>query len=177
MKKLILVMISTVLCISGARAQKVSYIEEMQALGAVSGQGLACEATKYHTFEMLARAILVSKANSDEQQLEGMKAYNEHKVEAFISKIKDGFYNCRSIVSAFDKQKIFSMVLYGDGTIKMPDGSIITPRNPYDPNLVYQKDDNERQKYMDIYNEQVKKLLNNPAYKKVLREQQMRNGF
>lgn len=176
MKKLILVMICTVLCISGAKAQKMSYAEEMQALGAVAGQGLACDASKYHTYEMLARAILISKAASDEQQLEGMNVYNEHKVDAFTSKIKDGFSNCRSIASAFDKQKIFSMVLYGDGTIKMPDGSIVTPRVPYDPNLVYKKDDNARQKYMDMYNEQVKKLRNNPAYKKALREHHI-SGF
>ena len=32
----------------------------------------------------------------------------------------------------------------------MPDGSIITPRNPYDPNLVYQKDNNTPYWYCKI---------------------------
>lgn len=177
MRRLILVIVGVFLCISGAKAQKVSYVEEMQALGAVSGQGLACEASKYHTYEMLARAILISKARSDAEQLEGMNAYNEYKVNAFMSKIQDGFYNCGSIALSFDKQKIFNMVLYGDGTIKMPDGSIVTPRNSYDPNFVYQKDDNVRQKYINMYRDQVRKRQSDPAFQRALRERQMKDGF
>ena len=94
-----------------------------------------------------------------------------------MSKIQDGFYNCRSIALAFDKQKIFNMVLYGDGTIKMPDGSIVTPRNAYDPTLVYKKDENARQKYIAMYQEQVNKRDNDPAFKKALRDRQIRDGF
>lgn len=177
MKKLILVLCSVFLCINSVKAQKASYIEEMQALGSVAGQGLACDASKYHTYEMLARAILISKAASDAEQLEGMNAYNEQKVNSFMAKIQDGYYNCRSIVSIFDKQKIFNMVLYGDGTIKMPDGSIVTPRNPYDPTVIYQRDDKARQKYIDMYHAQVKKKQSDPAFKKALRERQMKSNF
>ena len=177
MKKIILIMFCSLLYINNAGAQKVSYIEEMQALGAVAGQGLACEASKYDTYEMLARAILISKAKSDVDQLTGMNTYNEYKVNAFISKIQDGFYNCRAIASNFDKQQIFKIVLYGDGTIKMPDGTIVTPRNAYDPTLVYQKDANARQKYMDMYNKQLQKSQNNPAFKRALREHQLKEGF
>ena len=66
-----------------------TYIEEVQSMGYLSGLGLACQASKYDTFEMLARSFLISKAISDEQQEEGMKAFNEAKVESFVSKIKD----------------------------------------------------------------------------------------
>ena len=177
MKKTILILFTFFMYINSANAQKISYIEEMQALGAVAGQGLACDASKYDTYEMLARAILISKAKSDIDQLTGMNAYNEYKVNAFISKIQDGFYNCRSIAADFDKQQIFKMVLYGDGTIKMPDGTIVTPRNAYDPTLVYQKEINARQKYMDMYHKQVQKSQNDPAFKRALREHQLREGF
>ena len=57
---------------AAAHADGPSYIEEMQSLGAVAGQGLACQAQKYDTFELLARAIMVSKASSDAVQAEGM---------------------------------------------------------------------------------------------------------
>lgn len=40
----------------------------------------------------------------------------------------------------FDNQDIFKATLYRDGTIKMPDGTLVTPRQPYDATLVYNKD-------------------------------------
>lgn len=158
-------------------AADTGYIEEVQSLGAVSGQGLACDASKYHTFELLARAIMISKAPSDAEQAQGMRAYNEYKVNAFISKIKDGFAGCREIAAAFDRQKIFKSTLYGDGTIKMPDGKIVTPRQPYDATLVYEKDPGARQKYIDLYSKKIEKIHQDPAFKKALRERQMQEGF
>ncbi len=177
MKKIFFIIAGVFVYVTNVMAQEVSYVEEMQSLGSVAGQGLACEATKYHTYEMLARAILISKAKSDAEQLSGMQAYNEYKANAFISKIRDGFYNCRSIAYDFDKQAIFKIVLYGDGTIKMPDNTIITPRTEYDPTLVYQKDENIRKKYMDEYYNRVQKIQNDPAFKKALRERQLQDGF
>lgn len=122
-----------------AQAQ-MPYIDEVKALGAVAGQGMACGASKYNTFELLARAILISKAPSDRVQSEAVYAYNEAKANAYISKQMDGFYECAAINRRFDNQDIFKATLYRDGTIKMPDGTIITPRQPYDATLVYNKD-------------------------------------
>lgn len=141
MKKLILLISLMFLPVSGVLAQVPSYAEEVKALGIVSGQGMACGASKFDTFEMLARAILISKASSDRQQAEGMKIYNEAKADAYISKRMDGFYECALINRRFDNQDIFKATLYADGTIKMPDGTIITPRQPYDASLVYNQDD------------------------------------
>ena len=177
MKKIVLVMLCFFLLINNVKAQSVSYIEEMRALGNISGQGLACDASKYHTFEMLARAILISKAKSDLDQLTGMNVYNEQKAISFIQKVQEDFYNCDALAADFDKQKIFKMVLYGDGSIKMPDGTIIEPRNEYDPTLIYQRDNNARQKYMDMYNAKKSKNQNNPALQKALREHKMRHGL
>ncbi len=176
MKK-ILVFLLSALIVNIAQAKQISYVEEMQALGAVSGQGLACNASKYDTFELLARAIMISKASSDAEQEKGMKAYNEYKADAFISKMRDGFADCRSIAAAFDKQAIFKATLYGDGTIKMPDGSIITPRQAYDATLVYKKDPDARNKYIKMYNEQNNRIHNDPAFQKALREKQLQAGM
>ena len=162
---------------NSAKAQNVSYIEEMQSLGAVSGQGLACQASKYDTFELLARAIMISKAKSDAEQAKGMEAYNEYKANAFISKVKDGFYDCRNIANAFDKQAIFRATLYGNGTIKMPDGKVITPSHAYDATQVYKKDPSAREKYIKRYTEQTRKIHNDPAFQRALRERQMQDGL
>lgn len=177
MKKRVLLSCAALLWAFSAQAEGVSYLEEVRALGAVAGQGLACDASKYHTFELLARAILISKAPSDDAQSEGMKAYNEYKVNAFISKMQDGFANCESINDSFNKQTIFKATLYGDGTIKMPDGTIITPRHPYDATLVYQKDTQARQNYINLYRTRTEKIHNDPAYQKALRQRQMQDGL
>ncbi len=143
----------------GVAQTQVPYLEEVRALGLVSGQGMACGASKFDTFEMLARAILITKASSDRQQAEGMKVYNEAKADAYISKQMDGFYECDKINRRFDGQPIFQATLYADGTIKMPDGQIFTPRNPYDATLVYNKADDGRDVAQKIYQKQANKKI------------------
>ena len=160
-----------------AAAPQPTYIEEVQGLGYIAGQGLACDASKYHTFEMIARAFLVSKARSDAEQKKGMDAYNEAKANAFIMQIKDGLQNCDLTAENFDHQKIFKSVIYGDGTLKMPDGKIIKPRQAYDVTLVYTKDPDMREKMMKMYHETHSKIVNDPKYQKALRERQAQDGF
>lgn len=124
---------------TSAQAQ-MPYMDEVKALGAVAGQGLACGASKYNNFELLARAIMITKAPSDRIQADAVYTYSESKANAYVSKQMDGFYECEAINRRFDRQDIFQATLYRDGTIKMPDGQIITPRKPYDATLVYNKD-------------------------------------
>ena len=129
-----------------------SYIEEMKALGTVSGNGMACGASKYSTFEMLARAILITKAVSDENQEAGMRAFNTAKADAFISKQADGMYNCDEINARFNEQKIFKTTLYADGTIKMYDGKVFHPRHPYDATMLKDDEKSNRAKAIKAYN-------------------------
>lgn len=152
MKKFVL-LVGLLICMSAydAKAQAVSYIDEMKALGMVAGQGLACGASKYETYEMLARAILVTKALSDREQEAGMRAYSEEKANTYMSKQFDGFFECDEINRRFDRQEIFKLTLYGDGTIKMPDGEIFTPRTPYDATLLYDGAVDDRVKAQELY--------------------------
>ena len=91
MKKCFAWALSASLCggVAPAKAE-MAYLDEVRALGAVAGQGLACGAAKYDTFEMLAMAILISKAPSDNLQAQAMYAYNEEKANAYLSKQYDG---------------------------------------------------------------------------------------
>lgn len=177
MKKFFIFAIMAIFIAKPSEAQKLDYLEEIKYLGAVAGQGLACDAAKYQTYELLARAILISKAKSDKQQSEGMKTYNEMKAFAFISTINDSSNNCEQINEIFNNQLIFKSTLYGDGTIKMSDGQIITPRHPYDATLVYKKDTDTRKKYLEMYNAQKQKIQNDPVYQRALREQQQKHRF
>jgi hypothetical protein len=132
------------------RAQ-MAYEDEARALGAIAGQGLACGATKYDTFELLARAIILTKSPNDTAQTKALKIFTEEKADVFVAKQLDNFADCRSIISRFDAQDIFKTTLYGDGTLKMPDGQILTPRQPYDASLIYDKKSNARQRANSIY--------------------------
>lgn len=162
MKKLSMAVFGMLLLNFPQAAAQVPYIEEVRALGSVAGQGLACGASKYDAFELLARAILISKAPSNSIQAQGIYAYNEEKANAYISKQYDGFFECDKINRRFDNQAIFQAVLYADGTIKMPDGTIVTPREPYDASQIYQKNAKIRDDLQAIYqgsgNAEVKEL-------------------
>lgn len=125
---------------ANAAAKALTYNEEMYALGSVSGQGLACKSQKYHQFEQLARAIMVGKAANSAEQKQGMERYNTGKVEAFMAMEDSNFKECDIILEEFERQKIFDSTLYADGRVKLYDGTMITPRKPYDATKLYKKD-------------------------------------
>ncbi len=134
-----------------AKAQ-MAYVDEARALGVVAGQGLACGSAKYDTFELLARAIILTKSPSDAMQDKALRVFTEEKADVFVAKQLDNFADCANIVARFDAQDIFKATLYTDGTIKMPDGQILTPRQPYDATKIYDKNSNVRQRAAKIYN-------------------------
>ena len=139
-------------CFIGSAYAQMPYIEEAKSLGTIAGQGLACEASKYQTFELLARAIILTKSPSDSQQSAALQAYMEKKADVFVTKQLDKFADCQNIARRFDAQDIFKATLYADGTIKMPDGQIITPRVPYDAASIYDIKSQDLQHANEIYN-------------------------
>lgn len=128
------------LSISAVNAKPITYQEEMYALGAVSGQGLACKSPKYHQFELLARAIVIGKAPNAAVQEDGLRQYANGKASAFMEMEETRFAGCAEILQRFENQPIFKSVLYSDGKLKLPDGTLIKPRQPYDASKLYVKD-------------------------------------
>lgn len=137
---------------------QVSYVEEAKTLGIVAGQGLACRSSKYDHFEMLARAIILTKAPSPQALQDGLYVYNSAKADTFLAKRKDGGYLCGEILQMFDNQDIYNITLYEDGTLKMPDGQIITPKTPYDATKIYAVDNNLQQNLNEVYQASVDKV-------------------
>ena len=138
-------------------AKKPTYLEEVFALGSVAGQGLACRSPKYHQFELLARAIMIGKAANGAMQKQGIEEYSAGKVDAFMNIESENFANCNDILKEFENQKIFNSILYSDGKVEMYDGTIITPRNPYDASKLYQKDPQAFSKAHEAYKKAVAK--------------------
>ena len=149
MKKILLILV--ILAFATPSKAQMSYEEEARALGIVAGQGLACGSAKYDTFELLARAIILTKSPSDVMQQKALKVFTEEKADVFVTQQLNNFADCTNIVKRFDAQDIFNATLYGDGTIKMPDGQILTPRVPYDATQIYDRKSNVRQRASAIY--------------------------
>lgn len=144
-------LLTAFLLLSVPAAAQMPYLDEMKALGTVSGQGLSCGASKYDQFEMLARALMLTKAPNNEMLQKGVYAYTEAKASVYMNKRLDGGYLCRDIAARFNEQDIFKISLYEDGTIKMPDGTIITPKMPYDAKQIYKKDNKLKANLKSIY--------------------------
>lgn len=143
--------LTLILLFGAMSAAQAGYIEDVKTLGYASGEGLACGASRYKAYELVARAYLVSSARSDKEQAEGMYAYNSAKASAYMKKRADGLLGCSEINNRFDNQKIFKTKLYKNGTLKMPDGKIIKPRQKYDATLVYDKNSDERERLNAYY--------------------------
>ena len=167
--------ICMVLCLVGNSASASTYLEEVRNLGYVSGEGLACGAEKYPSYEFIARAYLVSKAASDSEQADGMYEYNKAKATAFMEKRGDGYFGCDETNRRFNNQKIFQSILYKNGTIKLPDGKVIRPRQAYNVNLVYNRNENEREKlnayYDKIIAQKKQRAAKEGIYQKIKQEE------
>ena len=137
---ILLLLCSLPLVSAQAAERTISYSDEVYSLGSVAGQGLACQASKYDEYELLARAIMIGKAQNAEQQKEGIQQYNTGKVEAFMAIEDENFASCDEVIAEFDNQKIFKSTLYSDGRIKLFDGTMITPRKTYNAAKLYEKD-------------------------------------
>ena len=155
-----------------------TYIEEMKGLGYVSGEGLACQAKRYPSYELIARAYMVTKAKSDKEQADGMYAYNEAKLNAYLERRQDDYIDCMAINKIFNHQKIFQSKLYKNGTIKTPDGKILKPRQKYNPELLYNRQEDERSKIDSYYTKAMNKRKENAQkqgiYRKI-QQQEMKN--
>lgn len=146
------------------------YIEDMKNLGYVSGEGLACGAQKYPSYETIARAYLISSAKSDKEQADGMYTYNAAKVRGYMRKKNSGLVGCEEVNIRFNNQKILQSKLYKNGTIKLPDGKIIKPRQEYDASLVYDKTEDERSKINALYNKIQSKRKNKAQKEGIFRK-------
>ena len=174
MKKLIALFVF-VLVFLKATSLQAQYLEDLETLGYVSGEGLACGAKRYKAYELISRAYLVSSAKSDEEQKKGMYKYNTAKADGYLTKKHSGLLGCDEVLRRFDNQKIFKTKVYKNGTLKMPDGRIIKPRQKYDPNLLYDKESNEREKLDEFYDKIIakkkKQAKEQGIYDKIRREE------
>lgn len=156
MKKVLIAII--ILCLTTPSVW-ADYLEDVKNLGYISGEGIACGAPRYKSYELVARAYLVSSARTDTEQAEGMYAYNAAKAQAFIKKRKAGLSDCAEVRESFERQPIFQTKLYKNGKMKMPDGKVIVPRHNYDVTELYDINSDERAHLNEYYDKLVQKNI------------------
>ena len=72
-------LLSLFMFLSKESLAQISYLEEMEELGTIAGQGLACGSRKHDSFEMYARALMLTKAPSDTQLQRAAKIYRSEE--------------------------------------------------------------------------------------------------
>ena len=90
-----------------------------------------------------------------------------YKISRFID-ANDNFicWYCDIIRHEYDSIKdcyifidlLADVLLYEDGTLKMPDGKIITPKTPYDAKQIYRQDAVFKERLKEIYSNSVEKM-------------------
>ena len=152
-----------------------TYIDDVKNFGYVSGEGLACGASRYPTYELIVRAYLVSAAKSDDEQAKGMYEYNAAKAKAYMGIRSLNYSGCSEINERFNNQKIFNSKLYKNGTLKLPDGKIIKPRKKYNPNYLSDRNKDERTSLNEYYDKVLEKKQKSAKkqgiYQKILKEE------
>lgn len=152
------------------------YIKDIKNFGYVSGEGLACGASRYPTYELIARAYLVSAAKSDQEQAEGMYEYNAAKAKSYMSIRGLNYSGCAEINQRFNNQRIFNSKLYKNGTLKLPDGKIIKPRVKYNPDYLYDRKKDERTLMNMYYDEIVNKKQKNAKKQGIMQKIMQQEG-
>ena len=133
MKKTFLIITAALLLSVPARAQTVGYIDEVKTLGYIAGQGMACGASKFQTFEMLARAILITKAPSNKMQAKAMYAYNNAKADGYFAKQADGFFECDDINVALTTSRSIRRRCMPTAASKCPTAKFLPRGSPTTP--------------------------------------------
>ncbi len=102
---------------------------ETQQLGMAAGAALACGAgQELDDFELIASRIIANKSPSRQREIEELKVYAEEKLRTYNMQRTSPPEDCATVLNSFMNMSIFSSTIYSDGTVKLPDGSLLKPR-------------------------------------------------
>lgn len=140
MKKIILsCLCGTLLCTlpvlaeEGARTTKG--LSDIDKLAITAGAAQACNADsdKLDTYEMIASRILVNPTRSEQEESAILTAYARKKLQTYQEQKSAPEINCSEVLARFYKLPLFRSTVYRNGTLKLPDGTVIKPVRPVQP--------------------------------------------
>lgn len=104
-------------------------ITENQQLGMMAGLALACDAGgKLDDYELIASRIIANQAQTDADERKAVREYAEYKFGTFKEQKENPQASCGEVLDTFSHLPIFKATVYADGSVKMPDGRLLKPR-------------------------------------------------
>lgn len=132
MKKMSISLIACLLFSFQAAAQNdrtLQGITENQQLGMMAGLALACDAGgKLDDYELIASRIIANQAQTDADERKAVREYAEYKFGTFKEQKENPQASCGEVLDTFSHLPIFKATVYADGSVKMPDGRLLKPR-------------------------------------------------
>ena len=114
-----------------ASAQNIRSMSDAEQLGMTAGLALACGSQKkLEDFELIAARLLANQSPSDAAEKQQARVYAQAKWEAMTRQKKGNPSDCKDILEHFDQLPLFNSTVYGDGSVKLPDGNWSRPLRP-----------------------------------------------
>ena len=114
-----------------AYGQNIRNMSDAEQLGMLAGLAMACGSEKkLEDFELIASRILANQSPSDEIEKQQARIYAQAKWEAMMRQKKGNPSDCKDILEHFEQLPLFDSIVYGDGSIKFPDGAWSKPLRP-----------------------------------------------
>ena len=106
-------------------------MSDAEQLGMTAGLALACGSDKkLEDFELIAARLLANQSPTEEMEKQQIRIYAQAKWEAMLRQKKGNPADCKDILEHFDELPLFDSIVYGDGSVKLPDGAWSKPLRP-----------------------------------------------
>ena len=130
MKHVVFVVLSFVF-VSSAVAQNIRKMSDAEQLGMTAGLAMACGADKkLEDFDLIAGRFLANQSPTEEIEKQQARVYAQAKWDALQQQKKGNLSDCKEILQRFNELPLFNSIVYGDGSIKLPDGNWSKPLRP-----------------------------------------------
>ncbi|MDR2901761.1 MAG: hypothetical protein LBU87_01445 [Lactobacillales bacterium] len=114
-----------------AQERTAKGLSEAQQLGITAGLAQACNAGgKLDDFELIASRIIANQALTQKEEMDGYRAFATSKLQALREHKDSPKLTCGEVLDDFGRLPIFKSVVYADGSVKMPDGTMLRPKRP-----------------------------------------------
>lgn len=114
-----------------ARSSTLQNMTEAQQLGTWAGLALACNAgNKLDEFEFIASRIIGNQAATAEERTTSFKEYATEKLRTYNLQRKTPTESCEQVLAHFDDLPIFRSTVEQDGSVRLPDGKVISATQP-----------------------------------------------
>ena len=131
MRFVFLMCLSLSLVCFSAQAKSVQDMSEEEQLGMMAGLALACGSKqKLEDFELISSRLLANKSASEAEEKKRIRVYMEAKWQALQQQKNSSDVPCSEVLEHFNKLPLFNSVVYGNGSVKLPDGKWSKPIRP-----------------------------------------------